>query len=138
MAYCTQSDMEARYGTAEVLQLTDRLNTGEVDTEVLDLAIADATAEIDAYLAGRYALPLTSVPVVLTRLCGDIARYRLWENGATDEVRDRYRDAVRLLEQIAKGTVTLGIAPAPEAPAGGGVSHFSPDRLMTRDTLENF
>jgi phage gp36-like protein len=46
-------------------------------------------------------LPLPTVPAVLTRITCDIARYRLWEDRASDEVRRRYDDAVKLLTHIS-------------------------------------
>lgn len=109
MSYATQADMEARFGRDELIARTDRNATGSVDGAVLDRALADADAEIDGYLAARYALPLPTVPPMLARIACDIARYRLWEDMASDEVRRRYEDARRLLEMMARGTVALGL-----------------------------
>lgn len=108
MPYATRAEMEARYGAEELAQLTDRLGTGLVADDVLARALADADAEVDAYLGGRYTLPLTSTPPVLVRVACDIARYRLWADMASEEVRARYEDARRMLEQIASGAVRLG------------------------------
>lgn len=109
MSYATQADMEARYGLDELVARTDRNAVGAVDATVLNRALADADAEIDGYLAARYALPLPTVPAMLARIACDIARYRLWEDLASDEVRRRYEDARRLLEAISRGTVSLGL-----------------------------
>lgn len=107
MPYATRAEMEARYGAEELAQLTDRLGTGLVADDVLARALADADAEVDAYLAGRFSLPLPSAPAVLVRVACDIARYRLWADMASAEVRTRYEDARRLLEAIANGTARL-------------------------------
>ncbi len=109
MAYATQADMEARFGLEELVARTDRNATGAVDATVLNRALSDADAEIDGYLATRYRLPLPTVPAVLARIACDIARYRLWEELASDEVRRRYEDARRLLEALSRGTVSLGL-----------------------------
>ncbi len=119
MTYATQADLETRFGADEVLQLVDRDGDGEADEGVVAGALAEAAAEIDAYLAGRYPLPLATTPGVLARLACDIARYRLYIDVAPEEVRKRYEDARRLLEGIAAGRVSLGLpAPAPAAEVG--------------------
>lgn len=115
--YCTQTDIEERFGQAELIQLTDRVRSGSVDTTAVARAIADASAEVDGYLAGRYTLPFATIPPVLIRLTCDIAVYNLFaarrNGGMVDDVRNRYRDAVRLLENIASGKVTFGVTPPP-------------------------
>jgi phage gp36-like protein len=115
--YATQADLEARFGADELTQLTDRSGAHVPDAAIVARALADADAEIDGYLASRYALPLSTVPAVLARIACDIARYRLWEDRASEEVRRRYEDARRLLEAIARGTVSLGLPASSAAPA---------------------
>lgn len=131
MPYATQADLEARFGTDELTQLTDRVGAGVPDAAIVARALADAEAEIDGYLASRYALPLATVPPVLARIACDIARYRLWEDRASDEVRRRYEDARRLLESIARGQVSLGLPAASAAPALAEVS-LGNARVMRR------
>ncbi|HBY38461.1 MAG TPA: DUF1320 domain-containing protein, partial [Alteromonas sp.] len=75
MNYCTTNDLIDRFGESELIALSDRDNTGSVDAQVVSAAIADASALIDGYLGGRYALPLSVIPSVLPKLCGDIARF---------------------------------------------------------------
>lgn len=114
--YASRTDMEARFGQNEVVMLTDRSHSGDVDDSVLQQALADAAAEIDGYLAGRYPLPFATAPKVLTGHACDIARYRLCGSSAmvTDDIRDRYRDAVRFLEHVAAGKISLGGMPTGE------------------------
>jgi phage gp36-like protein len=133
VTYATQTDLVDRFGSAEILQLTDRSGGNLIDTTVLGRALADADAEIDAYLAARYELPLATVPAIVVRLAADIARYRLWDDRASVEVRARYDDAVRVLARIADGDVSLGL-PAASAPAPAtGVAWSAPDRRWTAD-----
>lgn len=129
--YATLADLEARFGAAEIVQLTDRADPpeGVADQAVADKALADADAEIDVYVGAKYALPLPAAPEVLRRVSCDIARYRLYEDRATDEVRRRHEDALGLLDKIARGVVSLGFA-EPPAPAAGGVAFVSPPRTM--------
>ncbi|MEW9901020.1 phage protein Gp36 family protein [Chitinivorax sp. PXF-14] len=111
MNYANQADMLAAFGVRELTMLTDRALSGSLDTAVLATALDEANAEVDAFLQGRYALPLASVPRLLTRICCDIARYRLCGGDAqeTEPVRNRYRDAHRILEKIKDGELTLGL-----------------------------
>lgn len=107
--YCSQADLEQRFGQEEILQLADRDNDGSIDAIVIDTAIADAAGEINGYLQGRYRLPFATVPTVLKRIACDIARYFLYDDKATDQVRQRYDDAIKFLMGAAKGDISLGL-----------------------------
>ena len=122
MAYASVADMVARFGDLEVIELTDRSHSGQIDEAVAKIALEDATAEIDAYL-GRFRRPFYDVPPILKRLCCDIARYRLLGADAqeTEPARNRYRDAIRLLEQVRDGKMTLGLDTA-QQPVGTGAT----------------
>jgi phage gp36-like protein len=130
MPYVTQQNLVDRFGEAELIQLTDRENTGAIDAVVLTQAIADAGAEIDGYLAGRYQLPLASTPSILVLYAGDVARYRLYDDGATEEVRKRYEDVIKFLRLAAEGKVRLG---ADEPAPTGGAQMESGGRVFGRD-----
>jgi len=111
MAYATASDMMRQFGETEVLALTDPENVGQIDQGVLAGALIDASAEIDSYLAGRYKnLPLNPVPRNLVRLCCNMARYHLTGTNRleTEQIKDRYDAAIRYLEFVAAGKVTVG------------------------------
>lgn len=107
--YCTKDDMLARGWEKELIQLTDKANLGVIDDGILNQAIADASAEIDSYLQGRYSLPLIIPVPNLTRICCDVARYYLFETKVTEQVQNRYDTVIRYLEHIAKGVIKLGI-----------------------------
>jgi phage gp36-like protein len=140
MTYATQSDLTDRFGAVELAQLTDRTSGLVIDTVVLARALADADAEIDSYLATRYALPLASTPVVLVRLAADMARYRLYDDRVTESVRVRYQDAVSLLKRLASGEVRLDGATTPPAAASdsSGIAVRAPDRVFSADVLANY
>ena len=132
--YATQQDMTDRYGSEELIQLTDRSNSGAVDTTVLDQALADASAEMDGYLAARASLPLTATPPVLTRICCEIARYYLYDDAAPDVVQQRYKAAEAFLVNFSKGLVSLGIDSNDQAPAtSDGADISSGGRVFSRD-----
>lgn len=140
MTYATPSALLYRHGARDLLKLIDDRTTDQNDQDAvlaaldgapaIERALADADADIDAYLAGRYALPLATLPPMLERVACDLARYRLYDQKATEEVRARYEDAVRVLEQIARGAVTLGL-PAANAPAPEGVEFTTPPRCFS-------
>lgn len=136
MPYASAQDISDRYGADKLLLLADRNADDAADTEVVDQALRDASAEIDTYLAAKYSMPLPSVPDALVRLCVDIAVYRLGVSAdlATEEMRQRYEDAVALLGRISKGTASLGL-PKPPSSSNGAVLVAGPKRRFGRDNL---
>lgn len=139
MTYCTPQDLIDRFGEDELLQLTDRDALGTLDHEVIERAIADAGAEIDSHLGGRYQLPLHPVPRILTTYAADIARYRLYDEQATDQVQRRYDDARKFLQAASKGDVTLGIdANGGQATPQSGAEMQSGGRAWGRDQGNGF
>ena len=110
MPYITLTDLTQRFGEDEILSLTDT-GSGEIGTELVDRAIEDASGEIDGYVAaGGYTLPLTPVPSIIKAYACDIARYRLYDESALEQVSKRYDDAIKFLRAVAKGDVLLGIS----------------------------
>ena len=111
-------------------------------------ALADASAEIDGYLDGRFALPLTDAPTVLNRLACDVAMYRLQSLRPIHDMADarqRYEDAVQLLVRVARGEVTLGLTADNLEPAEGlDVIQIeegcggAPIRIFSRRTLQSY
>jgi phage gp36-like protein len=112
MTYAVKNDMIARFGEREVVALTDRDETGVVDDAVLTQGLVTADAEINAYLAGRVALPLATPPLILIGYACDIARYRL--TGAnvieTDVIGRRYKDAIDFLKLFATSSTVFSRA----------------------------
>jgi len=137
MAYAAASDMIRQFGEAEVLALTDPENTGQIDQGILDGALIDASAEIDSYLAGRYKLPFVPVPRNLVRLCCNLARYHLTGTNRleTEHIKDRYDAAIRYLEFVAAGKVTIGPPDGgqPTPDPSGSVQFVGGGKVFGRD-----
>jgi len=132
MTYATQQDLIDRFGADELTQLTDRTNSGTIDAAVIAKALADAYDEINSYVATRYTLPFATTPNVVKRIAGDIARYFLYEDRATDQVTKRYEDAIKFLKSVASGGVTLGLDAANQvATQSGGPDFKAGDRVFT-------
>ena len=117
MPYATAQDLITRLGDREATAISDRAGTGQPDLEVLSAALAGAEDEVNSYVGRRYLLPLTSAttglavsPLTLQRLTIDIARYRQTgtEIMETEAIRNRFLDAVRVLEKISRGEISLG------------------------------
>ena len=110
MPYATPQDLIDRFGETELLDLTDLAGIGVVDEAKISAAVAEADAEIDSYLRGRYALPLAPVPKLLTRLACELVRESLHTNAPSDTVKGRAEAARRLLRDISSGKSHLAFA----------------------------
>jgi phage gp36-like protein len=114
MTFATTADLEARFGTVELLQLTDREGVGLVSEGVAEAHLQDADAEIISLIGGAVVIDPLNPPLNLKRLACDIARYKLHGATAPEDVRKRYDDAVKFLVRVAEGKATLdGGAAAP-------------------------
>ncbi len=121
--YAQVDDFVVRIGEDESIELTDREMLGVVGEEVLLVALADSSSQIDGYLSGRYKLPLATVPQNLVRICCDLARYHLTSKSSvtmTEEVENRYKFCLKELEQISKGVVVLGLDEPTESESANG------------------
>jgi phage gp36-like protein len=141
MPYAVAQDVIDQFGEREVLALTDRANVGVVDADLLGRALADAGAEIDSYLVGRYTLPLAGSFPLLKRYACDITRYLLSGSEVTEveTVRNRYKDAVRFLEAVRDGKIRLGADSVGQAaPEPQRIAVVGGDRVFGADSLRDF
>lgn len=122
MTYATQQDMIDRYGSARLASLTDIESpaVGGIRAAMLAAKLADADAEIDGYLVGRYAVPLTTFPAILKVHACSIAWYRLLGSVVDEPARRDYEDAVAYLVQVAKGAISIMAPSAAPAVTGAG------------------
>lgn len=147
MAYATQSDIVEIYGP-NALVVADRNGDGTPDVAAIARALVSSADEIDSHLAVRYALPLASVPGILRQLSVDITVYRLAQTAdvLTEEVRQRYEDAIAHLRRIAEGKAALVFPPAePGEGAGEDLDNSpqpivvaGPPRLFSRERMRDF
>jgi phage gp36-like protein len=142
MAYGTPANLRQRYPEVRLAEVSD--DDGQAaDDPRLQVALDDASAEIDTWIGQRYLLPLVSTPPVLVRLACDIAMYRLMALLPKESVADarrRYEDALAWLEDLAKGAADLPDGAGEELPSAstGSVKVASLPRRFTRETLEGF
>lgn len=144
MAYCVQSDLERKISLAELVQFTDDSHAGTVDVTAISAAIDEADTLINSYVGKVKMTPLSPVPGLIKHLSVTLAIWNLFtRRSVVDPVRQKaYDDAVKTLQAIAQGTVTLGVEEAtvlPETTEGGPASSTSvADRVFTNDTLSGF
>ena len=134
MLYCSKQGLIDRFSEEELIQLTDRNNLGVIDDNVLNRAIEDASTEMDGYLS-RFNYAADTLPKSLKPLACNIARYYLYDDAPTEHVTTRYNNAIKYLEKLNKGTLTIGkteqetdvaSVDLPEMQSGGTV--FSRDK----------
>ena len=140
MAYCTQSDLEKRIGSADLTALSDYDDDDSPDADVVAAAIASADALIDSYLGTRLSVPVQmadgSTPDAVKSRSVSLAVYHLkmGRDSVTADARAQYEDDVAWLAKVAAGQVSLG---SDESPAESGrapsVEYESQDRLFGRD-----
>lgn len=104
------------FGQENIVHLSDRDGSGEINEAVVNDALLRAGSEVDSYLAGRCHTPLAEpVPPVVGSVVCDIARYRLSGGDAseTDPIVIRYEKAVQWLRDVGAGKADIpGLAPA--------------------------
>lgn len=141
MTYATLQNLTDRYGARTLVALTDRgeVATGVVDADVVARALADTDAQIDGYLATRYALPLAAVPALVSDLAQVIAIWKLHPYDPDAKIRKDYDDALRVLRDIADGRARLDVGGVePQGGGSGGVTITDRERPLSETNLKGF
>lgn len=144
MPYIDDTGLRERFGTVEIDELigadasADPPEAGDVDK--LTRACADATTLIDGYMAARYRLPLVTVPDLVVAWAADIARFKLWDDRAPEEVRKRYDDVLEQLRDLSKGRISLppDAQGEPAADTADVYDGFSNERVFTACSLSGY
>lgn len=96
--------------------------------------LLDADSVINGHLATRYQVPLSTVPRLILSAACDLARYALYDDIATEQITQRYKDAIKLLEAIGNGKVSLGIDTLGNKPVTTGSAQIeSVGKVFARD-----
>lgn len=141
MPYATAPQLKAVIPTNDLQLLTDFEGMDAPSDQRLEQALADASAEIDSYIAKVVALPLSNPPHILQVICRDLAMHRLYVNLGHDMAAyQRLRsDAIATLRAIARGETAIGDdTGAAELTSPGVAMTEGPERQMTRDRLRGF
>lgn len=149
MGYCTNSevrdmlkdDMLSVIIGDEYIEVPEERETKIM--ELIPIAITDADAEIDGYLAKRYSTPMEPVPKIINKFSKDIAVYNLVSRKGIDEndrektVLNRYNAAIKFLILVSEGKVELGVSTNSDA-ASRGFKMMSNRRNFTRDSMRGW
>ena len=146
MVYTSRTLLEQAFSASAILRLVDDEKAGTIGATALariTAAITQAEHEVNAYCRKHYLVPFTTTPPIVEKLATDLAgfylfRRRMAEVGVPDEIKDLRADAIKQLEQIAKGLLELGVEPPPASSAAVVAESSGPDALFTSDTLEDF
>lgn len=113
MSYSSNSDIQTRLGSKYVT-LTDDTSPGVADETRVTQARQFAEAEVDSYLARRFAVPVnttgqTDLEIALRAVSVDLAIHRLYERKppVPVEIVQRRAAAVAWLAGIANGSIVL-------------------------------
>lgn len=141
--YSTLDDMKKLLPEEMIVQLSDDEGIGVIIQDRVDEVIASADSEIDSYCGGRYSVPFAVVHPILKKISVDIAIYNLYSRKAEKipETRaDRYKNAIRQLELISKGQISIGVDPEPAAPSksSSAVQVVSNPKIFGRDNMKGF
>ena len=144
MSYNTKDDILGEVSEDVLIQLTDDDNLGAVDDDKVAKALVRADGEVDGFCGKRYQVPFNPVGDFVKALALDLAVYNLFSRreNVPENRKHRRDNAVKNLEQIAKGLVTLGApesAPAPETFSTATPAVVSAGgRQFSRSSLKGF
>ena len=132
------ADFVARFGIEETVRMTDERGDGRIGRDLLVRALTDAQAIVEMHVSVRYSLPLIPVPITLEMAIADIARGRLYPNGAPEGIDQSAKAALRMLERIQSGALPLPGADAAIATTSDTpILHHSAGRTYP-DGLKDF
>ena len=114
MAYCTQTDLNRIYTDAELQQLTDDQNKGNIDSDRITAAITQADELINSYSRAQHTISAwsgSSIPPLIKSLSVSLTSYYLWKRrrkGQIDEEKEAtYKACIQTLKDINAGKIKL-------------------------------
>ena len=141
--YCTLDDIKAQVSEQVLLTYLDDEGSGLIDEEAVNKAIVSADAEINAYVQTRYPVPMNPVPDILNKLAVDISLYNIVSRKGFDEnsgdkiMAERYKAAIKFLENVAKGVVLLSPKTEIAKPEQNTIFNC-PERIFDRKNMSGF
>ena len=125
--YTTLDKVKANLG-----QFAELITAGMDDSEV-SAFITEADDIIDGYIAAAVNLPFSETPKLISSISTDIAVRNLWSQkqakSLPEHIKLDYENALKLLTNIAKGTIKLG-AKDPEDSSFSDLKHSSAARVF--------
>jgi phage gp36-like protein len=145
MSYTANGDLLTIMAERILIQLSDDDPlAADPDWLVIAEARAYADGQIDARLRQRYPLPLATVPRELRDWALALARHWLYSRRPEGQdlppaVVDAYRDALKALDAVRDGKMSLDTPAGTEAATEGArLLVTAPARLFTADKLASY
>ena len=116
--YRTQQSISGQIQAKDLITLTDDTNTSELDSNILNQVIANASGVVDMYCANLYGaqLPFFPVPASVANMALTIACYMLYERREVpfeqNKFASRYKSIISFLEKVNTGDMHLNDVPA--------------------------
>ncbi len=139
--YITQELLEERI-TETRLNALCRV-TGDAKIALLNNVIGRAESLIDGYASIRYEIPLPSNELT-EEWALTIAEYELYKRSSANDVpakiKESYEDTLKLLADLASGSLAIpsAVEPEPANDEGSSIAVRSNSPLMNEDNLKGF
>ncbi len=131
--------MQARFEERDLVQLTDVSGVSAIDAARIDQALVKADAVITGYVAARHADAAGFAGnLLLSDIACDLAFADLWRTEQPEHVKQRRKEAVQQLKDIAAGAIKLDGGVEQAAPRPGQIYVSGPERQLGRDALVGF
>ncbi|WJY18680.1 DUF1320 domain-containing protein [Alteriqipengyuania flavescens] len=136
-AMLSVAEFVGRIGRDEALHLAD-LGDGRIDRALVVGALVDAQAQVEAHLSARHRLPFAVVPTLVVAIVTDLARAALYQDELPANVAERRRIALKNLDALRKGELSLGADPGVDKPTGQGGVRINPGTRAYPDGLKDY
>jgi phage gp36-like protein len=137
-AYCTSAQFFTFYDIRLFSQLSNDSNSRNANQTTIQFLLDVQASELESYLAGRFALPLPSVPMVLTKWVAASTADRLFarRSDQPEKVKADAEWADKWIKELVSTRVSL---PNIERAVGPelGASNFADGRSQF-DNIKNF
>ncbi|HJU70381.1 MAG TPA: DUF1320 domain-containing protein [Paucimonas sp.] len=144
MRYCSLADLQLAIPAQTLIWLSnDDASATAMNAAVVEEAVRQAEELVDAYLRGRYTLPLDPIPSVIKDMTVNLARHWLYArrpegSELPDAVTRTYKSALHTLASIRDDKLHIG-APTGEAVAEPGeMKVHARARRFSADLLERY
>jgi len=141
MAYIDLSVLSKYIDSEELIRLTDDTNSGIIDENKIDIAIKNASNELESYLRDVFIEPLPEpLPGELENILADITIYNLYKRrmqlNMPESIINIYKDAIDKLKKIREGIITISLNKK-DLSGFIKINKTEDDRLFGKDILES-
>lgn len=145
MAYATQDDLvPLRMTEKDLTELTDDDNSGEINSDIVNAALDEASGIVDSYCRSRYATPLQADQNIVS-LTLDLTVFILFKRRRQTKISETVQSArdaaIAFLKDVASARASLD-QPSGSAPqtscAGPAYSRKDRELIFREEHLKGF